>query len=396
MSVNTMDFNQVSQVLADISSQVTGNAVQAPIDTTSWVSLAQTTLRAGYEPVLNAISQVIGKTIFSMRPYNRKFAGLQVDNQKYGAITRKLVVSDKPFENDAQFSLVDGQSVDHFVVNKPKVLETRFYGQNQYMKEITIFQDQLNSAFKGPEQFGEFMAMVTQNAQDMIEQAHESLARMTIAALAGGVKASVTAGTRGAESVVHLLTEYNQDTGQSLTATTIFAPANFKPFIQWYYAKVNELTQMMTERTSLYENHVTGYEINRHTPLADQLVYLYAPIRYQAEARAIADVYHDTYLQMADTETVNFWQTATSPDSVQVTPSYLDANGEVVDSQSAITIAPLFGVIADRDALGYTVMNEVTATTGLNAKGLYYNVFFHFLDRYWVDLMEKAIIMVLD
>ena len=118
MSVNTMDFNQVSTVLAAISSQVTGNAVQAPVDTTSWVSLAQTTLRAGYEPVLNAISQVIGKTIFSMRPYNRKFAGLQVDNQKYGAITRKLVVSDKPFENDAQFRLVDGQSVDHFVVNK--------------------------------------------------------------------------------------------------------------------------------------------------------------------------------------------------------------------------------------------------------------------------------------
>ena len=396
MSVNTMDFNQVSQVLADISSQVTGNAVQAPIDTTSWVSLAQTTLRAGYEPVLNAISQVIGKTIFSMRPYNRKFKGLQVDNQKYGAITRKLVVADKPFENDAQFSLVDGQAVDHYVVNKPKVLETRFYGQNQYMKEITIFQDQLAAAFQGPEQMGEFLTMVTQNAQDMIEQAHESLARMTIAALAGGVKASVTAGTRGAESVIHLLTEYNQETSQSLTAQTIFAPANFKPFIQWYYAKVNELTQMLTERTSLYENHVTGYEINRHTPLADQLVYLYAPIRYQAEARAIADVYHDSYLQMADTETVNFWQTAVDPDSVEVTPSYLDANGEVVDSQSAITIAPLFGVIADRDALGYTVMNEVTATTPLNAKGLYYNIFFHFLDRYWIDLTEKAVIMVLD
>lgn len=396
MSVNTMDFNQVSQVLADISSQVTGNAVQAPIDTTSWVSLAQTTLRAGYEPVLNAISQVIGKTIFSMRPYNRKFAGLQVDNQKYGAITRKLVVADKPFENDAQFSLVDGQSVDHFVVNKPKVLETRFYGQNQYMKEITIFQDQLNSAFQGPEQFGEFMAMVTQNAQDMIEQAHESLARMTIAALAGGIDASVTAGTRGAESVVHLLTEYNAETGQSLTATTIYAPANFKPFIQWFYARVNQLTQMLTERTSLYQNKVTGYEINRHTPLADQLVYLYAPIRYQAEARAIADVYHDTYLQMADTETVNFWQTATSPDSVQVTPSYLDANGEVVDSQSAITIAPLFGVIADRDALGYTLVNEVTATTPLNAKGLFYNIFFHAVQKYWVDLLEKAVILVLD
>ncbi len=396
MSVNTMDFNQVSQVLADISSQVTGNAVQAPVDTTSWVSLAQTTLRAGYEPVLNAISQVIGKTIFSVRPYNRKFAGLQVDNQKYGAITRKLVVADKPFENEAQFSLVDGQAVDHYVVNKPKVLETRFYGQNQYMKEITIFQDQLNSAFQSPEQFGEFMTMVTQNAQDMIEQAHESLARMTIAALAGGVSASVTAGTRGAESVVHLLTEYNQDTGQTLTAAQLFAPANFKPFIQWYYARVNQLTQMLTERTSMYENHITGYEINRHTPLADQLVYLYAPIRYQAEARAIADVYHDSYLKMADTETVNFWQTAQDPDSVQVTPSYLDAAGEVVNSQSAITIAPLFGVIADRDALGYTVMNEVTATTPLNAKGLYYNIFFHFLDRYWVDLTEKSVILVLD
>lgn len=395
MSVNTMDFNQVATVLADITSQVTGTQALQATNTSDWISQAQVALKAGYEPVLNAISQIIGRMIFSMRPYNRKLKALQVDNQKYGSITRKLVVADKPFEDDDQFALVDGQSIDHYIVNKPKVLETRFYGQNQYMKTLTIFKDQLDSAFSGPQQFGEFMSMVTQNAQDMIEQAHESLARMTLAGYAGGIKASVTAGVRDADNIVHLLTEYNQLSGQSLTAQSVYQAANFKPFMQFVYSRVASLSQLMSERTELFQTKITGYDIVRHTPVSDQLVYLYAPARYQFEMMAIADTFHDSYLTMAETESVNFWQSSTTPDTVSVDPSYIDNTGAVVDTTS-ISVSPLFGIIADRDALGYTVMNEWQATTPLNVRGGYWNLAFHFLDRYWIDLTEKGVLLVLD
>ena len=128
MSVNNMTFEQAATLLNAVHSQVTGMTQIAPADVTDFISVAQKTLKAGYDPVLNAISQVVGRTIFSVRPYDAKFRGIQADAQKWGAITRKLVVADKPLQDNKAFDLTDGQSIDMYEVNKPEVLQFNFYG----------------------------------------------------------------------------------------------------------------------------------------------------------------------------------------------------------------------------------------------------------------------------
>ena len=389
MSVNTMGFEQAATLLNSLNSQATGRAAITPTNTSEFVSLAQTTLQAGYDPVLNAISQMVTRTIFSVRPYDRKFAGIQVDNQKFGAITRKLNIADKDFENDVSFQLVDGQSVDHFIVNKPNVLQTNFYGANVFEKSYTIFKDQLDNAFTGPEQFGEFMSMVTQNASDMVEQSHENLARATIANFIGGKVAG------DANSVIHLLSLFNGETGQTLTKAQALAPANYKAFMQWVYAKVASICALMTERSNKYQINVTGKPVMRHTPYANQNVFMFAPDRYGIEARVLADTFHDNYLKYADVETVNYWQSIETPDRVSVTPSYIDNTGKVVTGSAAV-IDDLFGVIFDDDTLGYTVVNQWSAMTPLNAKGGYWNMFLHYTDRYWTDYTEKGVVLLLD
>lgn len=388
MSVNTMDFNQLSVVLNDLNEQVTGRKQLAPVDTSEFVSVANSVLQAGYDPVLNAITQMVTRTIFSIRPYSRRFAGLQVDNQRYGAITRKLNIADKPFEDDARFDLVDGQAIDHYVVNKPNILQTNFYGANVYEKSYTIFRDQLDNAFTGPDQFGEFIAMITQNASDMVEQAHESTARATIANFVAG-KISADNG------VIHLLTEYNTETGLSLTAQDVYKPDNFKPFMEWVFGRIAALCDSMTERSSLYQINVTDKPVMRHTPLQDQRVYLFAPIMRMITSRVLTDTYHDNFLKLAETESVNYWQSILTPDSINVEPTYLTPAGTLTKG-AAVNQADIMGVIFDRDALGYTVMNQWSGTTPLNVKGGYWNTFLHFTERYWNDFTEKGIVLLLD
>ena len=143
MAVNNMNFEQAAAVLNEIRKQVTGVEAAAPITEADFVSVGQTVLRAGYDPVLSAITQVLARTIFSNRPYQRKFDGIRRTAQEFGAITRKLAISDKDFENDVRFELVDGESIDMFKVNKPVVLQLNFYGQVVYEKSMTIFRDQL-------------------------------------------------------------------------------------------------------------------------------------------------------------------------------------------------------------------------------------------------------------
>lgn len=391
MAVNSLTFNQLSTVLNGIVSQATGVSNIAPTNTSEFVSVAQTALKTGYDPIINAVSQVLSKTIFAMRPYTRKFRGLEVDNQMYGNIVRKINTVDKSFENDSRLTLTDGASVDQYTVNKPEVIQTNFYGANVYQKSLTIFRDQLDSAFSGPDEFARFISMIMSNADDMIAQAHEATARATIGNfVAGKVKADTT-------SVIHLLTEYNTLTGSEFTSTTIYQPANFAPFMRWVASRVNSLCAWMTERTEKYHINLTGKPVMRHTPKADQRIYMYNPALEQINTMVKSNSYNADYLNMAYTEGVNYWQAVNNPDQIQVKPVYLNAaDGSLTTETENVTVSNVFGVIADRDAMGYTIVNQWSSPSPFNAKGGYTNMFWHFTDRYWNDFMENGIILLLD
>lgn len=386
--VNTMSFQDASGILNNIRTQVTGEAPIAIEDATQFVSVATTLLQAGYDPVLNAITQMVTKTIFSIRPYNRKFGGIKMDSEQWGAIVRKLSIADKDWDQDVRFELEDGVAVDMFKVNKPNILQTNFYGQNVFEKNYTIFRDQLDNAFSGVAEFGRFISMVVQNTSDMIEQAHEGIARFTIANFVGGKVAANN-------SVIHLLSEYNAATGETLTSTTVYAPENFPNFIKWMYARIATLTDFMTERSSKFQINVTSKVINRHTPYELQKVYLYSPLLNEMDARVLADTFHADFIKYSDIEAVNFWQSIDTPDQIKVKPAYMGTDGLIVDGEE-MTIDNLVGVIFDRDALGYTTIHNWSATTPFNAKGGYWNTFHHFTERWYNDFTEKGIILMLD
>lgn len=391
MSVNTMSFEQAATLLNAVHNQVTGTSNIAPTDVSGFISVAQKTLAAGYDPVLNAISQVVGRTIFSIRPYNAKFGGIQADAQKWGSITRKLVLADKPLQDNKAFDLIDGQAVDMYEVNKPSVLQLNYYGALTYSKSYTIFRDQLDNAFRGPDEFGRFMTMVTQNALDMIEQTKETCARLALCNfIAGKIDAT--------SDVIHLLTEYNTETAANpaYTAATIKDPANFPAFIKWVYARIATITNMMTERSALYQIQVTGQEVMRHTPFDRQKVYILNWLLNNIDARVLADTYNYKFLEFADVEAVNYWQAIDSPDQINITPTYLDGSGALVTAQAAVNQTAVMGVIFDEDAIGYTLMNEFSGVTPMNVRGEYWNQYFNYVLRYWNDFTEKGVVLLLD
>ena len=62
-NVNNMDFVQMSTVLNDLYQQTTGQKPIAITDESTFVSVAQTVLKTGYDAVIGAISQVLSRTI---------------------------------------------------------------------------------------------------------------------------------------------------------------------------------------------------------------------------------------------------------------------------------------------------------------------------------------------
>lgn len=400
---NDLTFTQVSTILNSIVSQATGQTSLAPTNTAEFVNVAQTALKTGYDPVINAISQVLSRTIFSIRPYYRKFRGLEVSAAQWGNMTRKLSTADTALTDDDRFKYPvgydaaqtanptgNGLSVDQYTLHKPNILQTNFYGLNVFEDCLTLFRDQLDVAFSSPDEFARFVSMNLQNMTDKLEQSRENMARATIANLAGAILTEDSP-----DRVVHLLTEYNTATGQTLTATTVYQAGNFIPFMRWVYSRVAGISALMTERSLKFQTTITGKPVMRHTPYDRQRVYLYAPTQYQMEAEVLADTYHDNYLRYAPTETVNFWQSIDTPDTINVTPGYTNTSGEVVTGD-AISQAGVFGIIFDEEAAGYAITQQWSNPTPFNARGGYSNLWFHETQKNWNDNTEKAVIFLLD
>ena len=399
MAINTMGFEDASLLLSALYGQVAGTNAATPTDTASFISMAQATLQAGYEPVMEAITQVLSKTLIAVRPYNRKFKGLELTRERWGGIIRKINFGEGALDvgvpldhvSDPTYSLVDGEGVDQWAVKKPAVLETRYVGQNVYESSYTIFTKQLDVAFSSPEEFAAFMSGLMTHFSNQREQYLEMLSRSILDNMIGAKKILQDASVPGPH-VIDLLAEYNTATGQSLTSVTVKLPANYPAFCKWAYAYIQHVSDMFTERSVMFERPIDGFPILRHTPKADQRMFLDADFLAHMTAEVLADTYHDNFLRYTQVEAVNYWQAATDPSTVNVKPVYLNADAEFVNASDPVEVSGIIGVLMDRDAAGYNLADDSLVTSPYNAKGQYYNIFNHVRIQLQNDLTEKAVV----
>lgn len=388
-------FNDAAALLTSITQQATGQQVITPTTLDDFVSVGTLALQAGFDPLLNAISQVIGRTIFSIRPYSEKFGGLRADGLRWGNHVRKLKIADNEWERDQRYYEAasdfwdDGDSVDMYTIKKPKAVQLNFYGQNVWQDHVTVYRDQLDVAFHDPDELMQFTSMIMTNMSNRMAQARESCARAALANFAAAKN------ILGAGHVVHLIDEYNNATGSSLTAATIMQPANYATFIRWVAGYIKTLSRRMEERSSLFQQNITGKVVNQHTPRDRQKLYLLADYVNRMDAEVLSTTYNEEYLQIGDFEEVSYWQSISSPDAIQVTPGYMDATGAIVtgDAQS---MSKVFGILFDEEAVMTQEVNQWNAPTPFNVAGGYTNFYWHKSDRYLNDFTEKGVVLLLD
>ena len=388
---SAMGFQQAATLMNSIVQQATGKTALTATSTAAFISQAQTALLTGTDVLMNAISQVLSKTIFSIRPYNARFRGLQRDAVAWGNHVRKINFGSTGVEAEERYDLTDGQSVDPYKVKKPDILQSNFYSYNSYQNHISIFRDQLNMAFSGPDEFMRFMSGVTTEVSNKLEQYREEFARVTLCNLMGA--------TINLSRVRHLLTEFATEYGivdsNSQPDPTAVLPTYLEAFVKWLFAELRTLSDRFEERTNLYQTNISGHDIYRHTPKERQRLYIFSPFLNKIDAQVLASVYNPNYLQMGDREAVTYWQSMQTPDTIKVTPSQINPSTGAYAQGNAVT-ATVLGVLMDYDAAGVTQIHEWTASTPFNPAGGYTNLFYHMDMRGWNDCTEKAMVLCLD
>lgn len=402
-NVNNNIIYQAGTLLADVVQQATGRKVLTANTPGEWTSVATTAIAQGVEPILNTLVNMWSRTIFSVRPYSAKLKGLEMSADRFGMMTRKLSPVAKDPGDDAAYLWPvaydatqtvpsgDGSSVDMYKISKKQVLQTAFYGASVYQEVFTIFKDQLDGAFRSAEEFMAFNSMQLSDRANSIETWKESIKRSLLANLILSLNAENQTGR-----IIHLVTEYNTETGASLTSTTVFAPANFPSFVRWMVARVNTLARMMSERTELYQTTINGQHVLRHTPAEDLRVYISAQFKDQMDTMARSVTFNDEYLKMADVEGVSYWQSPKTPLSVTGKPTYTNTSGVVTTPAQAATVAGIVGVMFDTDALGMASVLEESNLSPFNIIGRYWNNAYHNKFKTRQDMTEKVILLLLD
>lgn len=402
-NVNTNIIYQAGTLLADVVQQATGRKVLTANTPGEWTSVATTALTNGVEPILNTLVNMWSRTIFSVRPYSAKLKGLEMSADRFGMMTRKLSPVAKDPGDDAAFLWPvaydagqtppsgDGHSVDMYKISKKDVLQTAFYGESVYQEVFTVWKDQLDGALQSAEEFMAFNSMQLSDRSNSIETWKESIKRSLLANLILSLDVENQTGR-----VIHLVTEYNTETGASLTSTTVFAPANFPSFVRWMVARFNTLARMMSERTELYQTVISSKHVLRHTPTEDLRVYISAQFKDQMDTMARSVTFNDEYLKMADVEGVSYWQSAKTPLSVTGKPTYTNTSGVVTTPGTAATVSGIVGVMFDRDALGMASILEESNLTPFNVIGRYWNNAYHNKFKTRQDMTEKAVLLLLD
>ena len=401
MGVNSLSFQQCSTVLTSLVKQATGRDVVVST-TPDFISVAQTALSLPKDIIYNTLSDVLARTIFAIRPYDSRFMGLEKDLPTWGGYMQKLSIIDDDWDDSKAYAWPvaydssqsghetgDGYSVDQYVIKKRGVQQTNFIGQSVFQDHYTVFDNQLETAFRGPEEFGSFLAMMTTYMSNKIELAKDALSTGLISNLIGTLLVE-----NNSARVVKLLTEYNSLTGGEYTASTIFLPDNFGPFMKYCYGRIAAIANKFRAMSTMYQTKISSQNIARHTPYDKQHLYILDDDRYAMESRVLADTFHDNYLTLADVESIPFWQGITTPDKVIVKPTYTNTSGEVTTAANAKTQTGVFALLFDTDAAGWAMVHQ-NVFPARNGAGEYTNFWYNMRLRCFQDNTEKAVVFLL-
>ena len=379
-----------------VVSQATGRTDLAVVDTTTFSSVGEIVLRTGTENTLNAISTVIGKTIFSVRPYKGKLESLRVAQQRWGGQVRKIInLYDEAEKSDdwntdvAQNALADGGSVDMYKIRKPKALQLNFYGTKVLQKHITRFRDQLSLAFHSEDEFIRFIDSVLVEFSNEIELLNEAESRATLLNFMSGISSMGL-------TEVDLVAEYNNEYGTQYTRAQLLS-TYIESFMKFVAAEIKIYSSRLTDMSTSYHANLTGYnKIMRHTPKERQKMVMYEPIFIKTQAEVYSGLFNPEYLDIGSFEGVNYWQSQSTPTAINVKPNILDvATGASKDADTAVNIDYVLGILFDEEACGVMPQFDYSSTTPFNSAGGYYNMYMHWRFNSYCDYTENAVLFVM-
>lgn len=317
---------------------------------------------------------------FWSRPYVSFAPSVYVEAERFGSIRAMYRTPYLESEASPVYNLQNGQSYDPFVVNKQTV-DVRMWNDrfSSKIETITLPHEQIESAFRSASEMMSFIGMLEMARTNSHSRAWDELIMSLFQAIIG------LAVNAGGMQDIKLLTEYNSQFGQSLTAVQALYDEGFIRYAIYRMGVVRDQMRLVTKmfNTSGYMT-ATAPDRQRTVMITDF-------------ARAAGVYLHDApnqfntgNLSIPNADIIPAWQgmgqsgAFADRASTNVT---LSIAGETVQSNAQGVI----GVVYDEWALGVSAQRH-EVTSQYNPLGHYTNYFDQMFGGFFVSPDENIVV----
>lgn len=327
----------------------------------------------------------IGKMVFVARAYKGLMPKLLTDSWEFGSVLEKVRTEMPDATINESWELQDGASYDENVFHAPNV-SAKFFNKAVTLEyDISITDEQAQSAFSSAEQLNSFIDMIFVGVENKMTMQLEICARRVINSMIvdtiysdyQGQSLSASSGVKA----INLLKLYHDETGDN-TVTASNALVS-KEFIRYASKVVRQTANRMQSITTLY--NVGGTK--KFTPSDMLHIIIHADFDASAHSYLYSDTFHEEQVKLPDADIVPFWQgTGNKWEFAQTGRVYAkSASGNSVDASG------ILAVMYDRDSA--MVMNPTRkVTTKRNAKAEFTNYFFKWKSSLYQDIDEQFVV----
>ena len=403
-------------IMGELVKQATGQKVLTSVDSSNFVSVGEKVLATGTENVINSLSVVLGRTFMAVRPYNAKLKIINTLNSamftnriRKISVYNKLPKADGYFNTDLFTNLKNGytngqntqadpkSTKSQWEQNQPIVSERNFCGTSVWDDCLTIYENQLKIAFQNEEEFTRFMNGIMTEKMNDIEMQKEAFNRLCMLNEICMVY-DMSANMKG--SVVNLTKEFNTKYGTTHTSEEL-RTTYLKDFLAFMVSTIKNTSDFMTEKSVNYhwtdDKTVDGetYVLTRQTPKDRQKLLMYQPLFTEATAMVLPEIFNDKYLKIENYEGVNYWQSIETKASVKGTPAIVDTTTGAQKAGTAVELDYVVGLLYDTDAMMIDYQLERSASTPVEARKGYRNIWWTFAKNIINDPTENAVLFIM-
>lgn len=381
--------------------EVTGQtpAITA-VDTSSFVNVGQMCLDQSKEGTLQALSNMVARTIIAVRPYSGRFTSIEATSQEWGLFIRKIAFFSGEFDetkfiNTAQNpnTLRDGNSVDMYKIKKRYPLEMYYTGESTLNQRYTTFREQLKTAFQSEGEFSAFLNGMMVEIGNDVARWKTAENRAVVMNFIGSLYNTGKPGQK-----VNLVEQFNMARGTAYTTHDLLT-VHLQEFLSFFVSYMETLTGLLEESSELYhltplctDDNGNTLHLFRHTPKSEQKLLLYQPLINDAKAWVYPAIFGPGYLSFGNYEGVQFWQNINDRSAVSVTPAQFNVNTAKQETGSPVKLDFVVGLLYDRLALATAYRQDSVYTTPFNISGEYYNTEHHWKMNYMQDPTENAVL----